>query len=270
MARPSSPPSPHAPPSSPTLPPAPVGSGGENEHKYLLIKVPDFALDPAGDPAGGPNAGRYGLPMTSYLRLGASSLEAEPGDDLVAYAFMSGPAGTQTPYEGDPADFRADPTHVETTTAFIDDERNRGVGNVEPTGASGHGMTPAQRRTWHTNHLLSRGGWRDHSDGNRISTTYGDKVEVIRGNYKLVVLGRQDDAGNAMGHDMSGNHVQDYAQATMPGASVTVEWIQNGYVPAAPLDLDGDLYSGGAWLLINSTERVYQTCLLYTSDAADE
>jgi hypothetical protein len=40
--------------------------------------------------------------------------------------------------------------------------------------------------------LHTKGGWRDHSDGNRITTTLGDKVEVIRGNYKLIVLGRQD------------------------------------------------------------------------------
>jgi Abnormal spindle-like microcephaly-assoc'd, ASPM-SPD-2-Hydin len=39
--------------------------------------------------------------------------------------------------------------------------------------------------------LLTKGGWWDHSDGNHISTTMGDKVEVVQGNYKLVVLGRQ-------------------------------------------------------------------------------
>ncbi len=236
-----------------------AGNGDANENKYLRLEIPAFATDPAGDPDGGLNAGDHGAPMTSFLRLGAASLELEPGDELVPYAFMSGPAGTQAPYEEDPADFSGDPANVWSTTVFIDDERNRGAGNVEPAGASGHGMTPAERRAWHTHHLLGRGGFRDHADGNRVTTTYGDKLEVIRGNYKLVVLGRQDDAGNGMGFDMSGNHLQDFAQATMPGASVTVEWIQNAYVPSAPLDLDGDLYSGGAWLLINSTERVYQT-----------
>ena len=40
--------------------------------------------------------------------------------------------------------------------------------------------------------LLTKGGWWDHSGGNRITTTAGDKVEVIQGNYKMVVLGRQD------------------------------------------------------------------------------
>jgi hypothetical protein len=39
--------------------------------------------------------------------------------------------------------------------------------------------------------LLTKGGWWDHSDGNHISTTMGDKLEVVQGNYKLVILGRQ-------------------------------------------------------------------------------
>ncbi|MFO0617901.1 MAG: hypothetical protein U0414_35250 [Polyangiaceae bacterium] len=261
------------------MPGKPVLVTTQDEQKYLLLKVPDFATDIAGDPSdpNSPHRSRYGEPMTSYLRLGAASLDREPGDELVPYAFMAGPAGTVSTYDGDPSEFWDDPDALKKYTAFIDDERNRGLGNVEPTGAGGHGMTIEQRRRLHSDHLMARGGWRDHSDGNRITTTYGDKVEVIRGNYKLVVLGRQDDGGNAIGHDMTGNHLQDYAQATMPGASVTVEWIQNGYVPPAPVPLvdakcsdpahptappaptaDTERYTGGAWLLINSTERVYQ------------
>jgi len=34
--------------------------------------------------------------------------------------------------------------------------------------------------------------WRDHTDGNRVTTTRGDKIEVIQGNYQMVVLGRQE------------------------------------------------------------------------------
>jgi hypothetical protein len=33
--------------------------------------------------------------------------------------------------------------------------------------------------------------WRDSTDGNRITTTRGDKIEVIGGNYELTVLGRR-------------------------------------------------------------------------------
>ncbi|MFO0552600.1 MAG: hypothetical protein U0271_29690 [Polyangiaceae bacterium] len=48
--------------------------------------------------------------------------------------------------------------------------------------------------------LLTRGGYRDHTDGNRVSTTRGDSVEVVYGNYKLVVLGRI-----TQGYDPSGS-----------------------------------------------------------------
>ncbi len=225
--------------------------------KYLLIQVPDFATDPSGDPAGAIAPARYGETMTSFLRLGVPACTPEAGDELVDHVYAAGVVG----FTGE--------VNVDGTvqaTAFVDDERNRGAGGAEPLEAAGHGMSAAQRYNWHTKHLKTKGGWRDHSDGNRISTTYGDKVEVIRGNYKLVVMGRQDDPGNSQGHEWSGNHVQDWGQGTMPGASVTLEWIQNGYVPGSPIDLgDGELYRGGAWLLINSTERVYQ----YSRNAGD-
>ncbi len=220
--------------------------------KYLLIQVPDFAIDPSGDPAGVVAPARYGEGMTSFLRLGAASTVTEPGDDLVQHAYEAG-AG--------PVGFTGELALADGTTArvaYIDDERNRGAGGTEPLEAQGHGMTRDQRYNWHTKHLETKGGWRDHSDGNRISTTYGDKIEVVRGNYKLIVMGRQDDPGNAQGHEWSGNHVQDWGQGTMPGASVTLEWIQNGYDPGTPLVNGEDTFEGGAWLLINSTERVYQ------------
>ncbi len=37
--------------------------------------------------------------------------------------------------------------------------------------------------------LLTQGGVWDHTDGNRIVTTLGDKIEIIKGNYSLVVSG---------------------------------------------------------------------------------
>lgn len=149
-----------------------------------------------------------------------------------------------------------------TSPPYLDDRRVRAVesGAADPDdgwnpkraddtnvqGASWagvHGLKPDDR-AWHSDNLHTRGGWRDHSDGNRITTTWGDKVEVIRGNYKMVVLGRQDDTAGAMGWDASGQHIQDYA-STMPGASVRVEWQRE------------DQYS--AWHLLNTTEGVIQT-----------
>lgn len=51
--------------------------------------------------------------------------------------------------------------------------------------------------------LLTKGGWWDHAGGNRISTTAGDKVEVIQGNYKLVVLGRRNPSSIADDADVT-------------------------------------------------------------------
>lgn len=248
----------------------------ENEaaRKYLLIKVPDFAIDPAGDPnpseaifgadKAAERAGRYGLPMTSYLRLGVPK-EDDIGDELIEHAYAVGAVGFTGALELSNAKKLSDGTMETVPVAFVDDERNRGheASLIEPHVADGHGLTKDERYNFHTRHLKARGGWRDHSDGNRITTTYGDKVEVIRGNYKLVVMGRQDDPGNSQGHEWCGNHVQDWGQGTMPGASVTLEWIQSGNTPPSPINMQDPedptaTYKGGSWLLINSTERVYQ------------
>jgi len=90
--------------------------------------------------------------------------------------------------------------------------------------------------------LHFRGGWRDHSDGNRISTTRGDKVEIVRGNYKMVVLGRRPDAtpGDTLDNvgrpvdtltnsvtswDASGGHILDWRFT--PGAYTDISWVQD-------------------------------------------
>ena len=114
----------------------------------------------------------------------------------------------------------------------------------------GNKLTMPQRQE-ESSRLYSRGGWRDHSDGNRISTTYGDKVEVVRGNYKMIVMGRQDDEGEAMGWEASGSHIQDFAPGTMPGASFWLEWVNDARYYSA----DGQ---NGVWLLVNTTENVYE------------
>lgn len=150
--------------------------------KYLLIEVPNFN-----------NAGAEAEAMGSYLRLGAvkdPSLAGSPGapkasgEDLAALV-----------------------------TSFIDDTRKR-------DGCPG--FIPEAERQAETAKLHSKGGWRDHSDGNRITTTRGDKVEVIKGNYRMLVLGRQDDKA---GWDVSGGHIQDATDLWT--AATTIEWVQN-------------------------------------------
>ncbi|WP_437796625.1 hypothetical protein [Sorangium sp. So ce693] len=150
--------------------------------KYLLIEVPNFN-DAASDAEA----------MGSYLRLGAvkdPSLAGSPGapratgEDLAA-----------------------------RVTSFIDDTRKR-------DGCPD--FIPEAERQAETAKLHTKGGWRDHSDGNRITTTRGDKVEVIKGNYRMLVLGRQEDTA---GWDVSGGHIQDATDLWT--AATTIEWVQN-------------------------------------------
>ncbi|WP_437779198.1 hypothetical protein [Sorangium sp. So ce1097] len=150
--------------------------------KYLLIEVPNFN-----------DAASEAEAMGSYLRLGAvkdPSLAANPGapratgEDLAA-----------------------------RVTSFIDDTRKR-------DGCPD--FIPEAERQAETARLHTKGGWRDHSDGNRITTTRGDKVEVIKGNYRMLVLGRQEDTA---GWDVSGGHIQDATDLWT--AATTIEWVQN-------------------------------------------
>jgi prepilin-type processing-associated H-X9-DG protein len=166
-----------------------AGSAASTPARYLLLEVPNFnnATDPTQQ-------------MGSYLRLGTvpdpaiagqPDAPASSGEDLASYANVAHLDG-----------------HV---TELLDDERVRdGCPDFVSVAAR-----KAESAILHT-----KGGWRDHSDGNRITTTRGDKIEVIRGNYKLVVLGRQDDAGAGAGWDVSGGHIEGL------GIKSCIEWVQ--------------------------------------------
>src|ERR1700734_1356470 len=108
------------------------------------------------------NNGVGGPPMTSYLHLGAVR-------DLAQAANPGAPPSTGEDL-------------ASQITTFIDDTRMRdGCPEFIPEGT----------RQAVTAKLHTLGGWRDHSDGNRVTTTRGDKVEIIKGNYRMLVLGGQ-------------------------------------------------------------------------------
>src|SRR5262245_2713110 len=132
--------------------------------KYILIEAPNFN-----------NASSEAEAMSTYLRMGAVK------DPAIA-ANPSAPKGS-----GEDLAARI--------TSFIDDTRVR-------EGCPDY-LAPAVRQA-ETAKLHSKGGWRDHSDGNRVTTTRGDKVEVIKGNYRMIVMGRQDDR---VEFDASGGHL---------------------------------------------------------------
>ena len=181
------------------------------------------SIEDSGEPGGGSGTlsrliikvpGYDGNSATSYLRLGAVPSGEEPGANLAELI--------------DPAE------------AFIDDDRNRGGGSsqTEFDNSGGHGLAKATRKE-ESARLHTKGGWRDHSDGNRVTTTTGDKVEVIRGNYKLLVLGRQDDPDKAAAFDISGGLIQSGDVA--PGSITEIRWVQ-------------DVYSG-TWHVLEEAEK---------------
>lgn len=112
------------------------------------------------------------------------------------------------------------------------------------------------RKAWSSD-LLSQtkpaAGWRDHTEGHRITTTRGDKLEVIGGNYKLVVLGRTGDPGAAAGFDLSGGLVQDFDAA--PGTINEIRWVEDPY--------------DGTWKIFEKTEKGIVHAL-YHGDVTEE
>ena len=102
---------------------------------------------------------------------------------------------------------------------------------------------PPKVRKGESARLHTKGGWRDHSDGNRITTTRGDKVEVVRGNFRMLVLGRRDEPDYTAGWDVSGGHVSESSQ-TFQGES-RIEWVKNydGTWRVVETTVKGDVYS---------------------------
>jgi hypothetical protein len=138
----------------------------------------------------------FGGGMSSYLRLGAAApLGSCPGDDL-----------------------------AKRIQGFEDDTRKR-----EP------GAPPVGERQAESAKLHTKGGWRDHSDGNRITTTKGDKVEIIGGNYRMLVLGRGE---HNSGWDVSGGHVSEVGETFAGGSSI--EWVEE---------------YGGTWKVVETTVK---------------
>ncbi len=235
-----------------------VKDGQSVSDKYYQIGVPNFTLKPSA-PAGGNSFVRMGtFPSLTDAAAGPpgfpKSLELAKlvaDDSITANTPRSGDDNPDTvPFTAN-AGHGLDSYHAGGDSnyllGFADDTRHHAmdVGSSEAlsnlktlTNGSAVDNTRANRQT-ETSALLTKGGWWDHSDGNRISTTVGDKVEVIQGNYKLVVLGRQplltststtDDAtrfhNNAFITDVSGGHFQEQYPSPTPCIK-TVEYSQN-------------------------------------------
>ena len=235
--------------------------------KYALLSVPDFDKDTVGP--------RKGQTMTSFLRLGAfhdtPELEEATKRSLalaeLALAVSTSQGGHLTePYgaevntddvgiqvfktdaDGNPIkDADGNPIVEKQRWVFLDDQRNYDP-DCDP---------PIADRQEQSNALLDRGGWWEHSDGNRVSTTWGDRIDVVRGNYKMVIMSRQDDPGGGGGWDVSGGNMQDLGPNMMPGASVRCEFRKGMFGQQDPSKDPNS--AGGTWHLENTTNNFIQT-----------
>jgi hypothetical protein len=183
--------------------------------KHYQVTVPDFTEADGTTKVG-----------TSFLRLGSSPspqhVNNQPATfkaswDLANLVGNAAAIAAAEPAHDDaPSTYHGDPTYL---LGFADDTRAR------PDGPS---WTARQKETMK---LLTKGGWWDHSDGNRVSTTVGDKIEIIQGNYKMVVLGRRaltDPAlaANAMIRDISGGLVEENGPSPTHCIK-TIEWTEH-------------------------------------------
>ena len=211
------------------LPTAPSEGEDLSTGKHALLLVPDFTnMLESATPT---------TPLNSYLRLGAAdsragdSTQVALGEDLAAYVAgftddsrdrKNGTAPNSPVAPGSPPGSSYAPPPDP-----ISNDPSNPSGVLTTTNSSGNDY-----RSGESARLHSKGGWRDHSDGNRITTTRGDKVEVIRGNYKLLVLGRTDNLSNAEGFDNSGGWIDsDGGDLGSSGASqsgLNQTWVYDG------------------------------------------
>lgn len=162
-----------------------------------------------------------GKKMNSYLRLGS---------------FEANPKLTSPTVRNDASDRNDKRGHdlASMIVGFRDDTRER-------RGGANSTFDTVAKRQEESAKLHFRGGWRDHSDGNRISTTRGDKIEVIQGNYHMVVLGRFDDRGSGARIETSGGHVAGDTETQTPGAVMEIRY-------------NTELY-GGTWRVVQETVK---------------
>ncbi len=205
-------------------------------YKYCQVVVPNYQFDVTSSGASAPTftpdgseEGTRLLSGSSFLRLGSfpdlSATSPSGLSNSVTLAKLvgntDGLAELDSKQDEAPDSsgilrstdaYQGDEYHL---LGFVDDSRYRNPEEKAYIAGQSCDDTTSARKT-ETKRLLSKGGWWDHSDGNRVTTTSGDKVEVIQGNYKLVVLGRKDPAegGAELGekvtiHDTSGgNRIQ--------------------------------------------------------------
>lgn len=182
--------------------------------------------------------------MATHLQLIVPDYEAVQDSDKAPLAYIRlGASVTTNDTDLGTAQNRGD--NLLTDLRFKDDWRSPVFPDKPYFRDDGKGVVAKTSgdRIAMSNELLTRGGWREHSDGNRISTTRGDCVEVVGGNYKLIVLGRVANNWDAAGLGDAGNGVRNtnvgrtrqevssgghYNESTStPGEVISITWDQD-------------------------------------------
>jgi hypothetical protein len=156
----------------------------------------------------------FGHAPLSYLRLGQNFTSA---DDATIAPTERGREWIEAELASSRPFYEDDERHVNGWNKPASDMIYR---RLSYDGASEE--TATDPRPW-TQQLFSRGGWYEHTDGNRISTTRGDSVEVIGGNYRMIVMGRVEGAHVGRSHwESSGGH--DHVYTSTPGEVTSIKW----------------------------------------------
>lgn len=183
--------------------------------QYLFLGVDNFNEAPETENEARPylDAGLpVPAPLTSYLRLGAVPEPLRSALHLYTEAAAAGQPVDPTffdPRSGEDLAVQvlgfSDDSVRRCAEAIAGDETAVAAGGAVPDFA--HNYQAPAVRAQRSQELHTLGGWREHTEGNRVTTTRGDKVEVIGGNYKLLVLGRDANRNMESGADASGGHI---------------------------------------------------------------
>lgn len=178
------------------------------DYKYAQLVVPNHELDVTSTTAA--TSSTVDSSGSSFLRLGSFPAGTTTDTDLPGFsksytlAKLIGDTSSVSDYDTAEDDapggshiLRESPFEGDKAVGFADDTRYRKDASdsklfVNTDSTATYQTNSITNRKAETKRLLTKGCWWDHAGGNRVSTTAGDKIEVIQGNYKMIVLGRRE------------------------------------------------------------------------------
>lgn len=199
--------------------------------KHFLVEVPDYESNTPKAYASGKsymkmgNCDSTGMAAAWASGRAGSFSAASDGSDLLSTDVWSGSFVDDTRYRGTGSEVGGSfyaataATNIATATPPNESQTRTASAYSSPSGTSTTADANAGANTAATAAIPTYVGWRDHTDGHRISTTRGDKIEVIGGNYRIVSLGRGTGVAT---YEMSGGIIVDSMEA--PGNVTSVTW----------------------------------------------